>query len=432
MRKIRILIILITGLMIYTYLVANVVHFANRNARIDSNPSLIPRSMHVFIDKVSYSLVNLKDNHNRGYIKNTEINNGFTFFEEESTIDSLFMLTSYELGRHKSEIVLYDVNNNKTIKKWNPPMKSISNLSYDDERVINKGKSVYLGHPLMLKDSSIIGETQFSLVRINSNSEIDWVNNGYAAHHSVEQGPDGFIWICGRRNKTKLKNIIKDENEDFKLRFYDDLIMKIDPLNGGVVFEKSVIEILQENNLGYLLFQNGYVELDPIHLNDVQPAMYDGDFWKKGDLLVSCRHLSMVFLYRPSTNELLWHKQGSWLNQHDPDFYKEDKIVVFGNQVFIGKESPLFSPPYDYNSVFVYDFKKDTIYEPFKKMIEKNNIKTNSEGRCDILPNGDIFIEETNSGRIIIGDSINKKVEFAKRINDKYIAYLHWSRIISK
>ena len=28
----------------------------------------------------------------------------------------------------------------------------------------------------------------------------------------------------------------------------------------------------------------GIFEIDPIHLNDIQPVNFDGEFWKKGDV----------------------------------------------------------------------------------------------------------------------------------------------------
>jgi hypothetical protein len=435
MKKIR----LFTGLILYTYFITVIVGYALRNSGIYNHPRWIPKSICILIGEVSNNPKNiwneLTSGEYRSFLENTEINDGFTYFEKDKPIDSLLILTSYELGRHQVEVVLYDVNNNKTIKKWEPPMKLISDLSHvkigDNER-FRKGEPVFLWHPLLCKDSSIIVHTHYSLARINSNSEIEWVKNNYETHHSIEQGPDGFIWISGRRHKTELKGLIKDEDDDLKFQFRDDLIMKIDPLNGEVLYEKSVIEILKENNIDDLMYSDGQVISDPIHLNDVQPAMYDGDFWKKGDLLVSCRNISTLLLYRASSNKVLWYKQGPWLSQHDGDFYQQDKIVIFGNQVFGGGFYNGIESPSDYNSVFVYDFKKDTIYEPFKKMIEKNNIMTRSEGRCDILPNGDIFIEEQNNARILIGDSINKKVEFVKRINDEYIIKPNWSRIILK
>ena len=41
-----------------------------------------------------------------------------------------------------------------------------------------------------------------------------------------------------------------------------------------------------------------------------------------------------------------------------------------------------------------------------------------------------VEIDETNNGRVLIGDTINKKVSFARRLNDEYISHLFWSRII--
>ena len=290
-------------------------------------------------------------------------------------------------------------------------------------------------HPVMLNDSSIIFNTIYSLVKLNSNSEIVWIASDYHPHHSIEPDHEGNIWLSSKRLYTNIKGLIKNEDQEIKSEFYDDLIMKIDPETGEVLFEKSVINILKENNLYNLIFRNGNYEMDPIHLNDVQPALFDGNYWKKGDLLLSARHLSSIILYRPSTNKILWYKQGPWLNQHDPNFLDNDKISVFGNQVF--RLSPtgitdVINHPSTLNKIFIYDFKLDSITEPYKKLIESEGIFTPTEGRSKILPNGDIFIEETDNGKIIIGNRNKKKISFAKRINSNYITHMNWSRIIIK
>ena len=214
MKKIKLIIILITGLMIYTITVGNIVQYSVLNSNIESDPRWISKGTINLITEISGSFMNIRDilGKYRSYIQNAEFQDGFVFFEREKSLDRILMLTSYELGRHENEIVLYDVNKNKTIKKWNPPMKAISDLTYDEQNrtKFKKGEPAYLQHPLLLKDSSIIANTNYSLVRINSNSEIDWVKNGYQAHHSIELGPDGFIWISGRRFETKIEGLVKD------------------------------------------------------------------------------------------------------------------------------------------------------------------------------------------------------------------------------
>jgi len=118
------------------------------------------------------------------------------------------------------------------------------------------------------------------------------------------------------------------------------------------------------------------------------------------------------------------------LNQHDPDFLDGNKISVFGNQVYRGDMEEEIKLPYEVNSVFVYDFETDSVTEPYKTFLEFEKIKTVTEGRSEILSNGDLFVEETNNGRIFIGDTIKKKLSFSKRLNDEEITYLKWSRII--
>ncbi|MEL1227301.1 MAG: arylsulfotransferase family protein, partial [Candidatus Neomarinimicrobiota bacterium] len=114
--------------------------------------------------------------------------------------------------------------------------------------------------------------------------------------------------------------------------FYDDAIVKLSP-ESEILFEKSVSQIFIENNLEYLLFAHGNdYEADPIHLNDIQPVDFDGEFWKKGDVFLSLRSQSMVLLYRPSTNEIIWKGTGPFFNQHDVDIIDNHRISVFNNR----------------------------------------------------------------------------------------------------
>jgi hypothetical protein len=82
------------------------------------------------------------------------------------------------------------------------------------------------------------------------------------------------------------------------------------------------------------------------------------------------------------------------------------------------------------NEIYVYDLQKDTVLTPFNRLLKNENVTTPSQGLCQILPNGDIFIEETDHGRIIFGDSILKKIEFVRRVDPEHITTLNWSRIV--
>lgn len=371
-------------------------------------------------------------------VENDSIPGGVKYYGENAKTNrynNLDLLTGY---RSDGDVVieLVDLQSGKSIKKWFPDIGEITKRTKKENEFLESDWSVTaIVHPLMLKDSSVVFGTWQSAVKINADSEIDWFRADYKCHHAIEKDHEGNLWFSGRRHMTKLKGLLKDDLlDEEKIHFIDDLVMKINPENSKVLFEKSVIELLTENNLGHLIDGNGYYDLDPIHLNDVQPALSDGEYWKKGDLLLSLRHISVVLLYRPSENKVLWHRRGPWLSQHDADFVDKNKISILGNQIYRGEygvlDSEYINNPSPFNSVFVYNFAKDSISEPYKKFIEAEKIKTITEGRSEILPNGDLFIEETNFGRLFIGDTLLKKMSFSKRLNEEKIASLYWSRLI--
>ena len=91
-------------------------------------------------------------------------------------------------------------------------------------------------------------------------------------------------------------------------------------------------DLFEKNNLLYLIYTSG-IETDPFHLNSVFPAKKDSGIVKKGDLLLSLRHQSMLLIYRPRTMKIIWYKAGPWLNQHSAKFDENGNIYLFDNAV---------------------------------------------------------------------------------------------------
>ena len=54
-----------------------------------------------------------------------------------------------------------------------------------------------------------------------------------------------------------------------------------------------------------------------------------------------------------------------------------------------------------HNEVIIYDFKTNEYSSYLKDSLIENDVRTITEGRSQILPNGDLFIEETNYGRTL-------------------------------
>ena len=108
-----------------------------------------------------------------------------------------------------------------------------------------------------------------------------------------------------------------------------------------IIFSKSVTEILIENNLIHRITFR--FSGDPIHLNDIQPVLKDGPYFKKGDLFLSFRNLNMVILYRPETNKVI--KNLSYIiskNNGIDNMIKKKKKIFNKNQFIKNKKSKTF------------------------------------------------------------------------------------------
>ncbi|WP_299164469.1 arylsulfotransferase family protein [uncultured Eudoraea sp.] len=378
------------------------------------------------------------------YVTNSTSKEGLTFNKNFELKEYPNLLVSYKEKEFDQKFDLIDLNNGSLIKRWEPNNKTLYEQAYNlnNPRKPSKGSDLYFMHPLILEDSTLIFSAQLTslLAKIDKNSQLIWLKNDRTYHHTLELDINGNIYTCTTPFQSKKYNFLSDNYDIYKNNIIDDHITLIDKNNGNELFDKSIIDILLENGYEDLLLAKGQINSDPVHLNDIQPALYSTDHWLEGDLLISCRNLSAVFLYRPSTNKILWLKSGPWYNQHDVDFLDDDKVLVFGNDV-IREESIIdprlttsnlfFSSERPHNNAYVYHLSNDSISTPYTDLFQTEEIHTYTSGRCDILPNGDIFIEDTNHGRIIIGNSTTKKIEYVKRLDKDHISSLFWSRIVN-
>jgi len=321
------------------------------------------------------------------------------------------LLSSYDKNKGQSTVQMIRIADQQILYEWAPDIDAMAALINDE---IVKSSCRIL-HPLLLEDGGLVFQNSGSpLFKISSSSSVEWFIKGYY-HHSCEQDAEGNIWVCSRMEPSSYAGL-----------FNDDSFAQISPA-GEVLFERSVAKILEENGYRVLLATGG--SNDPIHLNDIQPALTDSRFWKKGDLLLSMRHRSTIALYRPSTDKIVWLKTGPWMNQHDVDFVNDHQISVFGNDVLVGSRTELFD---GHNNVYVYDFNSDTVTTPYKDAMVSMEVKTLSEGSSEVLPNGDVFIEEQNDGRILRLTPETAKWEFVRRVDKDHLSLLNWSRYLNE
>ena len=169
-------------------------------------------------------------------------------------------------------------------------------------------------------------------------------------------------------------------------------------------------------------------DVDPIHLNDIQPVEFDGKYWKKGDVFLSLRHQSMVFLYRPSTNKIIWKGTGPFFHQHDVDILDENRIAVFNNNSKVFPQGDVVDGS---NEVIVYDFRTNEYLSYLSESLIKNDVRTITQGRSEILTNGDLFVEETDNGRILyFNEDGSLRWTHVNRATNGDVFILGWSRIL--
>jgi hypothetical protein len=240
-------------------------------------------------------------------------------------------------------------------------------------------------------------------------------------HHSIEMDSEGNYWVS---------KYVEPKTVDIgSSGFIEDGIVKLSP-SGEVLFERSVAQMLDRNGLGHLIYGRGPSHDDPIHLNDIEPVLADGPYWRKGDVFLSLRNLSLVLLYRPSTDEVIWSKQGPWLHQHDVNIVDSDRISVFNNNAALTQKSSWVVR--GTNDVNLFDFRTGEVSSPWKGGFEALQLRTRDQGRGTVVGE-DVFVEETNFGRMVQFDRTGAVTwQFINRASDGKIYFLAWSRIVDR
>ena len=345
--------------------------------------------------------------------------------------DSGYLLFSGVDATAKQSVVkLLRIADGVEMARWQPDLLAINNF-ITDKKWQPKGAWIQLSlvHPILLKNGDIIFNTGGSLVRQNRcRAKPVWVLDEIA-HHSNELDEHGeSVWA------PSVSEEGFPENKWLKNHIRDDALGHFS-LAGKLLERRSFASILIDNGLGALLLgTSGMADNDdPIHINQIKVAHSDSRYWQRGDLLISTRHLSTLFLYRPSTNKILWHQTGPWMNQHSVDFIDAQRISVFSNNVVSGapNKEHSFLKKNDINRVYVFDFETNQVSQPYEKLLAEAKPMTLTEGRAQLLPDGGLFIEETNYGRQL---RFTKDKLLWSRVNDyddKRIGAVSWSRYLT-
>ncbi len=379
----------------------------------------------------------LKPNINRindPWDENREFYSQDGFNGNPNTEESYLLLSRYDGDLEEGVVELVDLTNFNILHTWNPDINAFNDLveQVDEFKHIERddnNRRKTLMHPKLTKDGGLLFGWNSPLRKIDECSNLIFQNTDNIFHHSIEVDNDGNIWAPSHLYPQSLSIEQVGRKTLSEGGYLDDAIVKLSS-DGEILYEKSVTKIFIENGLEYLIFSVGDLgfDIDPIHLNDIQPVNFDGAYWKKGDVFLSLRHQSMVLLYRPSTNEIIWKGTGPFFHQHDVNILDDHRISIFDNnsKIFIGGRQVDGN-----NKVIIYDFKKNEYSSYFANSLINNDVRTPNQGRSEILPNNELIVEESFHARLLYFNADGTlRWSHVNRANNGNVYKVGWSRIL--
>jgi hypothetical protein len=340
--------------------------------------------------------------------------------------EDVYALTSYSDTGTSRSIVVRNLKNDSVLHKW-----TVNNPHDEITRIF---------HPVYLSDGSLVyyfGYTWSPMRRIDASGNVIWEQDQFIFHHGMELNKDGDIWACARVGDSN-SGMCKIENRT--VFYFDYTIAKLDIETGEVLFHKSISELLKENNLANYILKAPSIN-DPIHLNDIQPALKSTDYYEEDDVFLSLRTLSCIIHYRPSTNKVIKIIEGPFVNQHDVDFLNDHTLAIFNNNLYVGGFYGTDVAPADssklvdmgdfYSNIVTYDLRNGEFSFIGDSIFRANKIYTGSEGLQIFIDPKTYFVEEQNSGLlwIIRDDEVIYKNVF-KSQHEGYHHLPNWTRII--
>lgn len=250
------------------------------------------------------------------------------------------------------------------------------------------------GAALLENGDLVFNFEHLGLVRLNICGDVVW-RLPYRTHHSVYVDESGHLWVSGQINHDKPL----PEFPNYKPPFIEHTILEVSP-EGEIIQEISVMDLLKENGLNGLLYMNSLdnwstqVTGDTLHLNDVEvfPASMEPGVFAAGDIMISLRNINTILVFDQGNKKIKFLSTGGFVRQHDPDFIDGNTVSVFDNNNIgpksNGQQSRILILSATNNTSFVY-------YTGNKE----HRFYTDIMGKHQWLPNGNLLITESTSGR---------------------------------
>ncbi|MEM1057657.1 MAG: arylsulfotransferase family protein [Verrucomicrobiota bacterium] len=354
---------------------------------------------------------------------------GFKIEDPDFQDDGYLLVSAYSRENQISTIYLYDLKTQDLLWEWVPDYDAIVEMSDHLRQSRDEGISPgdtnlrdnwWCMHPYLTEDGNILthGGYMSVMTMIDPQGQPVWTLDGYF-HHSIERDADGNFVV----NTLEFTPPEETETGREGLTPKDDHYLIVSP-DGERLEEHSILAILERHGYRGLLHGVSGWENDLLHTNDVDPIHENDEYVQKGDLMISCRNISTVFLYRPSEDRILWLETGPWLNQHDVDYLGDGVFSIYCNNLIrgVGKREGI------HGDIYTYDMKTGETATPFREIFAREEFYTPEQGRQRILRNGDAYVELTNAHEIVRISPEKVRWRYAHPVGEGEVGALHWAR----
>lgn len=342
-----------------------------------------------------------------------------------AALPGYWIMSRFDVALQHSFIEMVRLSDGQIVHSWVPDVESLLAGTQRTSKIAiypnwtNAKYKVY--QPWLMPNGDLILKDEYSpLLRIDACARKVLKQDAELFHHSTEPDGEGGFWIPSIVEPSSIEGVPET--------FVEDALTHV-TADGKILAQISLPQMLMRHGMSYLMFSPGGYSDDPLHLNDIQPVLSDGPWWKAGDLFISLRHKSTVLLYRPATDEIVWTKSGPWMGQHDVDVLDDHRIAVFNNRAQ-NRGTPTVMGT---SEITVYDFATDRVSHPYQDVMARERVVSLYEGLYTILPGGDYIIEDHNSGRILIFAADGRKLgQFINRNPDGKVYQIGWGRYVDQ
>ena len=355
----------------------------------------------------------------------------------KSRTDDLVLLTGFFDDGNEIRLIR---RNGEIVNRW--PV-SFSELFPEPHHMPSPPQSdwnIDMHGAILLPDGTVVFNFEYGgATRLDWCGRVLWTLD-HPTHHHIEVAEHNSFWIPGRRYHEAG---VFSEFPPFTPPFSEDLLLKV--TNSGEIQQQvSVPGLFYANNLESLLTSNGETihprdkwDEELVHLNSIDelgPGLA-GDFpgFEVGDVLLSLREFNMLLVANPLSKKIKWWRIGPWVRQHDAQFARGGKIIVFNNNAYradfggnVMGVTPVDAPLV--SSILKYDVKDDSV-ETLYGQKPGEEFLTIERGKVQLGFQGNLLITEFGAGRVFEVDSESELIwEFINRYDNNLVAEITGAR----